>query len=517
MTPTPGGADHPLNKKAVVRGALVVALSRLGAVVEVVAQPAYIWMFGLATYGIYAALWAAVNIISNIADFAMTSAMQRVIPQASTEEKAHSALKTALVIGLLPSLVVAGAVSFFTTPVAALLNAAPRDQATLELSVRLFAWALPLWTFVELATSAVRARKAFGPEVRLRIFWEQIVRLLMAAAAWLAGWLTLGLVAAHLLSLLVTALLGVRLIGRYYNLSLLRRAPVDRAVMRDLLHTGLGLLPGNITTRFFSDLPPLILNLIVPGAAGANASGLYAIARKIASLPMIVRHSLHYVIQPLVAEQSVRDASHINHVYGFASRLSMSLLLPTALLIALLADEILLLFPAEARAAAPLVIILTLVRGINAIVGPANGILQMLHPRLWPTANAMAGIAGAGLVTWAATAMGIEAARAMAWGVAGGLIAMEWLPLLQLWLLNGLHPCEAPFRRGAATILGMGAFVVLLLQAVPPLPVAAEVALVLPLFFALVWLALRTALTDTERQSLGRIGTRLGLTSRACL
>lgn len=498
-----------LSKSAVVRGAGVVALARLGAAIEAVSQPAFTWMFGLATYGIYTALWAAVNIISNVADFAMTSAMQRTIPQSGSEEQAHSAFKTAIVVGIVPSIVIAAFLSLFAEPAAAMLNAAPRDRATLVTAVALFAWALPLWTFVELATSGVRARKAFGPEVRLRIFWEQIVRLVLAGAAWLAGWMTLGLIVAHLVSLAVTAALAVRLIARYYDLKLLLRVPIDRAVVRDLMQTGLGILPANIAQRLFSDLPPLLLNLLLPGAAGASAAGLFGIARKVASLPLIVRHSLYYVIQPLAAAQAAHDPSHINPVFGFASRLSMILLLPMALMLGLLADQILLLFPPEASAAAPLLVILTTARGVNAIAGPANGILQMLRPRFWPTANAVIGLA-----CWAVVTQLLrhgDAAQAMAWGVAGGLFAMEWLALTQLWFTDRLHPFDPPFWRGLLTIGLAAAAIIVLARMALNLPVPAYVASVVILCFALVWLALRTALTVRERGGLGRVGVALRL------
>lgn len=509
MTRAEGSGQTGISKKAVVKSAGVVAMARLGALIEAVAQPAYTWMFGLATYGIYMALWAAVNIASNVADLAMTSAMQRAIPQAGTEERAHSALKTALVVGMVPSLVVAALCSVFASPVADLFNAAPKDRSSLTLAVALFAWALPLWTFVELATSASRARKAFGPEVRLRIFWEQVVRLLLAGLAWLAGWMTMGLIIAHLASLAVTALLGWRLLSRYYDVKMLLRVPVDRSVLRDLLHTGFGILPANITLRLFSDLPPLLLNMLLPGAAGASAAGLFGIARKIASIPLIVRHSLHYVIQPLTAEQAMHDKMLINPIYGFASRLSMILLLPMALLLALLAKPMLLLFPPEAAAAAPLIVILTLARGINSLAGPANGILQMLRPRLWPTMNALLGIAVWGLVTWMLP--GDNEALAMAWGVACGLFVMEWLALIELWMTDRIHPFASPFARGLA-IMGSGSILIwLAIGSLRPLPLGPDIALSVLAVLVLLWLGLRFVLTARERGSLGPIGNLLRL------
>ena len=55
----------------VARGAALAALSRLGAVIEVVSQPAFTWLFGLPTYGVYVVLWAIVNIAENLIDLSM--------------------------------------------------------------------------------------------------------------------------------------------------------------------------------------------------------------------------------------------------------------------------------------------------------------------------------------------------------------------------------------------------------------------------------------------------------------
>jgi O-antigen/teichoic acid export membrane protein len=52
-----------------------------------VAQPIYTWLFGLATYGLYFALWGAVNLLSNIVDLSMTSALQRIVPAEDEETR----------------------------------------------------------------------------------------------------------------------------------------------------------------------------------------------------------------------------------------------------------------------------------------------------------------------------------------------------------------------------------------------------------------------------------------------
>ena len=252
----------------VARGAGLAGLSRMGALIEALAQPLYTWLFGIAAYGIYVVLWGAVNLATNIVHLSITLALQRVVPRQS-EEAAHGAVKLALLIALIPSSLIALVVTFNAAAIAAVFSAAPEDAARLPQAVALFVWALPLWTFVEVATSAARARRAFGPEIRLRIFWEQIARILFALGFFALGAGSLGLMEAHLCSLAMTALLSIRLLGRYYDLKLLLRAPLPGRLVRDLILSGLGLLPSNLARRALIDGPPVVLNLMLPGARGA--------------------------------------------------------------------------------------------------------------------------------------------------------------------------------------------------------------------------------------------------------
>jgi hypothetical protein len=66
MTDAP--APAAVTRGEVAQGAFLAGLSRAGAVIEAVAQPLYIWLFGLATYGVYVVLWAAISLAPNILD-----------------------------------------------------------------------------------------------------------------------------------------------------------------------------------------------------------------------------------------------------------------------------------------------------------------------------------------------------------------------------------------------------------------------------------------------------------------
>src|SRR3546814_17129036 len=148
-----------------------------------------------------------------------------------------------------------------------------------------------------------------------------------------------------------------------------------------LLPSGFALLPANLSRRLLIDAPPVILNLMLPGARGATAAGLFEIARKISTIPLIVRQSFQYVMAPLSAAQAHADRSAIGPLYRFASRVSTALVVPLAGLLAFAGADILSLSRPEAAAALPLLSVLVTARAVAAIVGPAPPILQIQNGR----------------------------------------------------------------------------------------------------------------------------------------
>lgn len=500
------GAKTSVTNEDVARGAGLAALARLGALIEVVAQPVYTWLFGIATYGVYTVLWAVVNIVENIVDLSMTQALQRVVPT-ENEADAHAAVRFALTVSVLPATLIALAASLFAEPLAALISAAPEDRRQLPLAIALFAWALPLWTFVEVATSAARARRAFGPEIRLRIFWEQLARLAFAIGFFAIGLHSLGLLLAHLASLLLTAMLSARLLARYYDLRLLLSAPASPRLKRELLTSGLALLPSAVSRRLFNDLPAVLLNLAFPGARGATAAGLFGIARKIASIPLIVRQAFHYVLAPLSAAQAAHDRAGMAGIYGFATRLSIAFVLPLSALLILLASDILSLFAPEAMAALPLLVILVIGRAGEAIVGPATPVVEMTGHRLLPLLNSALGLAvWAALGAWLVPQMG---APGMAWAVTAGTVLIAWAATVELRIADGL----VAFDRRALTVLAAAALASATLWALGTAPIggAGRALLLLATFLPVLWTVLRFGLTADDRRALGKAGRKLRL------
>jgi O-antigen/teichoic acid export membrane protein len=504
-TPTVGRAH-------LAKGLGTTLLARMGALVEVVAQPLYVAMFGLAGYGVYAVLWAAINLIENIFDLGMTSAMQRTVPQSADDSEAVAALRAALLFGVSPCLVVAAVIWALAGTIAPVLNVAPRDLALVAPSIQLFIWALPLWAFVEIATSALRARHLFGAEIRLRIVWEQLIRLALAAVFFVMGLGLFGLFLAHILSLTITAALTLRLLSRHYPLHLLFARPFAPPVFAQTFWAGLSILPSNIVARLFGDGPALILNMLLPGAAGASAAGLFTIARKISSVVQLVRIAFVYVLAPLASSAERADRTQVRDIYAYAVRLILTIALPVALVLSAGADAILSVFGPAAGAAEAALIILLVARAGEAVLGISLPVLQVIAAFRHQLAAGLIGLAAAVALGWALLGAGwFTPLTSVALAVAAGSLIAAIIPMVQLRVYEGLSPADhqlarVTLRSAAIALAGM----VLALFA-RLLPDAAAIVLTLLIGLAATWCALRFALPYSDRESLGKVARRLRL------
>jgi O-antigen/teichoic acid export membrane protein len=505
--------DPPITERHVARGLGTTLLARLGALVEVVAQPLYVAMFGLAGYGLYAVLWAAVNLAENIFDLGMTSALQRVVPQAADEAAELSALKAAFVGGVGPCVVVALAASVAAPWLAGFVNVAAEDQPLVAPAIALFAWALPLWAFVEIATSALRAKQLFGAEIRLRIFWEQIIRLVIAAGLWAAGYGLWGLLIGHMVSLAITAGLAVRLLGRHYALAALWRAPM-RPMWGVTLGAGLSVLPANMVARLFGDAPPLVLNALVPGAGGASAAALFVIIRKISSIVQLVRTAFAYVLAPVASLAAKHDMAQVSAIYGFATRLSASVALPVALTMAGASPALLAAFGEGENKPALLALFSMLVaRGVEASIGSALPVLQVTgryRDQLWGSLFGVMTAIGFGVLwTWAQRPA--DPLVLICWAVALGLLVTALLPMLQLRWQTGIKLPVASLASGILIGGGCGFAGMYLARGVAEetdWPWALSALLVVAI--AACWVALRN-LPRADREALGSVGRALRL------
>lgn len=493
----------------VAKGAGTTLIARLGGVIDVVAQPLYVALFGLAGFGLYAAMWAAVNLIENVADLGMTSALQRTVPQAKNERDAVASLRAALILGVGPCVVIAIIICVIAPSLTHIFNAAEADRAALARGISVFIWTLPLWAFVEVMTSALRARRVFGAEVRLRLFWEQVVRMAFALAFWGLGFSTMALLYAHIASLSIICVLCIRLVAQHYDVRLMRQGPLVDDVWRDTLKAGLSVLPTNIVARIFGDAPTVALNILLPGAAGASAAGLFSISRKISSIVQLVRTAFAYVLAPLASLASTGEAKRVNDIYGFATRVSFAVALPLGIVLCASGAAILRLFGPEARIALPALVILILSRIAEAVIGSAVPIQQVTGGYRSQFLGSALGLTFALIV--GAVLIPRDGLTGMTAAVGVGLVVTALVPLWQLHRYSDIHPFHAPFTRVASRALGIAGCGLLGAIAVYGLPQIVQLPLLLVVLLLVMWCGCRFALPLDDRQALGKTGQKLGL------
>lgn len=509
MTDDTAGDMAEANRR-VAKGIGATALARAGALVEIVAQPLYVLMFGLPGFGLYAVLWAAINLLENFFDLGMTSAMQRTVPRSANDADAAAALRTAILFGVGPCLAAAALIAWQAPAVAPLINAADADAQALVPALRLFIWTLPLWAFVEIATSALRARMLFGAEIRLRIVWEQLIRLGFAVVFYVAGFGLMGLFIAHICSLAITALLCMRLLAKHYRLELLLDGPWWPAIARDTALAGVTTMPANIVARLFSDAPALAVNQLLPGAQGAAAGGLFIIARKLSSVVQLVFIAFSYVLAPLASSSERRRRAEVREIYAYAVRLIFVIAVPLAAVLAAGSAPLLSLFGSGADLAQTCVVVLMLARAAEAVMGVSLPVLQVVAAFRHQLTASLAGLVVAAL-TGLLLVGRLPPLLAVTIAAAVALVVTAAVPMLQLWRVESLHPFTDAFPRVALVALAATVAGATLALFTTGLPDAVAIPLVLSIAVATVWASARFALPLADRLSLGKTARGLRL------
>lgn len=468
---------------------------------------AFTWLYGPATFGLFAALWAYIKVSTAVSDAAMTTTLQRFIPKAS-EDEANQIAGYAIKLSFLIACVFALVGTILAPKLAPFINAADTDAEHLITVIQIYVWVLPFWTMVEVATAAIRARRTFGPEIKVRIFYEQGLRLISAIAFAYAGMLTYGLFLAHLVSVLLAALLALRLVAKHYDLSAVVSAPMTGSLPKDMRQYGFTVMPANITKKLFSEFPVMFLNFLLPGAAGAAASGFYAVARKIASALQAVRLTFEYVMAPLAAERDGKgDHAALNDMFAFATRLSLCIALPFGAALILARHDILAAMQPEFQAAAAAIAILCAGRVLEAATGPATAIVEMLGHRSLPPLNGLAGFLTLwGLGVYLIPEHGVTGAAVAA---ATGLNVTALLALLQSAILFKLFPYDRTLLRPLALALVLSTGILSLVPVSSSWPIPAGIVSAVIALLMSVALLVRYSLPDADAEALGKVGRLL--------
>ena len=324
-----------------------------------------------------------------------------------------------------------------------------------------------------------------------------------------AGLDTYGLFLAHLLSVILAALLAFRLISKHYDMRAVFRAPITGPIARDMRKYGFSVMPSNLIKKLFSEFPVMMLNFVLPGGAGAAAGGYYSVARKLASALQVVRLAFEYVMAPLAAEKAGKNDKHrLADMYAFATRMSVALALPFGAALYLARADILSALEPEFQAAAAAIAILVAGRVLEAASGPSQSIIEMLGHRFLPPVN---GIVGLTIFIWLGMMLipekGVTGAAIAA---AVGLNITAYLAFFQAAILFKLFPYRADFLKPVtiSLISALALIAVAEYVSIPRPPLGLTTAII-GLIVALLVLV-RYGLKEDDVQALGKLGKWLG-------
>ena len=466
--PSDGPSEAANENRAVIRGAGLIFLGRLGALIEPATIFVFAKLYGVPTYGFFVLLWTVVQFVETLTDVGMTSCLQRFVPSQKSREDEHRVVRIALIVSTSVSVTTAIVIALAADWLAPLPSTDNVPLGVVASVIRVYAFAIPLWCFIDVATAAIRAQRVFGPEIRVRIFYEQGLRLVSGVLFFSIGWDTIyGLVVSHLLALAVAAFFAARLLMRFYDIRLLlpQRDALSSEIFREMRRYGSLIVFNNAGKKLYQFLPVTFLNALIPGAAGASAVAVYSVARKFASMLTVVRQTFEYVLAPFASDRHGKaDMVGLHNVYAFATRMILSVFIPIATALIVLAGDFLGLIRPEFLAGVGALIVLTLGRGFEAASGPSSAVVEMIGLYRIPLINAFAGnLVAAVLCILLIPDFGITGG---AMAAAIGLNVTAYMALAEVYFLHHLLPYDRKVARPlAVTVIGSGLFALAVTQA----------------------------------------------------
>lgn len=497
-----GLAKKPRSDQATIaKSAGVAFLGQSAAVVEALGLLAFTWLYPTDVFGIFLTLWAALKVLTAVTEFAMTTSQQRFTPATKGKGGEAKILKAALLVSLITSLLGATVIVIFAPEIAGFLNSGDVPKETFTKIIRIYAWALPFWTMVEVVTASVRAKRKFGPEIRVRIAYEQGLRLIAGVSLFFIGFETFGLFYAHLFSIIVTSLLALNLVGRFYNWQEVFRAKIDAVFLKEFLSFSAMMMPANFIKKMFIVGSVIIVNK----ALGADAAAIYGLGRHISSVLQVVHLSFEYVMAPFASlKNALAKKAELQNLYSFTTRIIAVLVLPFGVLLIYISRDILTVFRPDYAAATSVIIVLTAGRITEALMGTSAAVIEMLGHRALPLFNNTLGLLTLFILQYYLKVdygvMGIAIATAVGFNV------ISLLSLMEAYFIYGLSAWNRKTWHPLLVSLGLSMFMGGTFYLADYLPhyIHFSYALI-SIFFALLFLV-RFGLTLEDAKALGRIG-----------
>lgn len=495
-----GGDDTYVAR--VARGAgISTAGQGVGRVLGYLSLVAIAQLFGATVQGFYTTGVAVVNGLQILSRFGLENGVVRYVAHYRAQGD-EARVRGTILQSILVALGISLALSVLIFFGAGLAEGWERNGFSMEPVLRAFAVVLPFFVFMSMVLWATQGFQT----VTYASYVQQMIRpflfLLLVPAFYLLSDDVVGIIAAYGASMLLGSVVAVYFLRKLFPPLLDPKAPT-KFETRALFSVS---VPMSVTTGA-QYLNTWGATLVLGAFAVGPAVAIFNNAARTATLSTIVRFAFSGIFSPIISSLYSRgDMEELGRLYKDVARWVFTGAFAIFLVIALLSNEILLIFGEEYTAGVAALLIVALAQLFSSSVGPTPRMLAMTDNQnvamLATSIAAVVGLTTSVALIWSAETLEGRVLGA-AVGMACGIVVENTLTLLAVKRRLGFWPYNLTWWKPlAAGLAAAGA--AYLVGLLVPLPALLAIA-VLGAVFGLGYLSLLLlfGLTATDREFLG--------------
>ena len=410
-------------------------------------------MLGAEQYGLYNLALTAATLASGVAVLGLDSGLVRYVAMFVARRDERSllgALQLGVGLPAILSLFLAAALAALADPIARDLFHEPQLASLLHLA----SIAVPLLVLTDVLAAATRGFK----QMRHMVISQHIAQPIVRTAAVLALALTIGLTPARAVAAFILAGVATVVLLFYFlngQFSLRRPISLSRGTTREVMSFSVPVYLSDLLGTFSGSIQIVALGTL---ASIANV-GIFAVAANVNMVGKLMRSAVTLSAMPVIAELYDRsDRLGLARFYQLIARWTITLTLPSFLVVLLFPRTLLSIFGESFVAGSEVLVILTVANLLYVSTSVCGTMLDMTgHTRL-KLANSVASIA---------LTIGLSLALIPGFGIVGAALAglidtaiIGVLELVEVLVVVRLFPYDASFLKPVlAGLLSVGAVI----------------------------------------------------------
>lgn len=326
---------------------------------------------GAHEYGVYNIAVSTAFVFSGIADFGLNAAMERFIPVFHKRED-HGGVRGTLQLGI--RITALGALGFGMTMLLLAPVMADRifDEPQLETLFRLFALIVPVLALTDIVGAIARGYKRMDYYAFAYDFVQPLVRVVLVV---IFAFVALNPVIASIIfgvSYLAALIVLIRLVNKERNVSTPHADP--RRETKEVTFFALPFWFTSMMTKVRRNIQSLLLG----GFESATSAGVFALVGSANMVGRISNLAISSSMRPVLAELfDSGSRQEMDRIYKTTTRWTLTLNLPTFVVMVVFAEPILALFGESYVVGASALVILAFSELANALTGTCGAIVDM--------------------------------------------------------------------------------------------------------------------------------------------